>query len=61
MEITAALTSREAITRVLLNLGLASEAPGFHAARPPPEPELVFGDEPPAFEADPPAPEDSAA
>ena len=61
MEIVAALTSKATIARVLGHLGLSSVAPTFHDARPPPQTELPFGDEPKGFDADPPAPEDFAA
>jgi hypothetical protein len=55
------LTSKAAIVRVLGHLGLSSDAPDFHAARPPPQVELPFGDEAPEFAADAPAPEDFGA
>jgi hypothetical protein len=58
MEIIVALTSRVAVARVLGHLGLSVEAPGFHAARPPPQTELPFADEAPDFVADATAPED---
>jgi hypothetical protein len=47
--IVAALTSRVSIERVLEHLGLALDAPEFHPARPPPQTELSFGDEPAVF------------
>ena len=61
MEIVAALTSRPAIERVLGHLGISVEAPGFHAARPPPQTQLPFADEAPDFVADAIAPEDFGA
>ena len=71
MEIVAAVTSREAVTRILGSLGhpFACDPPVFHSARPPPQTELSFADaglgaDPPAasgFEADPPAPDDFGA
>jgi hypothetical protein len=57
MAIVAAVTATENLTRILKHLGLPDEAPTFHAARPPPQPELAF-DVAPAFEPDPPARED---
>lgn len=61
MQIVAALTSRPNIERVLEHLGLRTDAPQFHPARPPPQSELSFGDETAAFYPDPPAPDDFAA
>jgi len=61
MEITAALTSRPTIERFLEHLGLPLDRPEFHPARPPPQSELPFADEPSTFYADPPAPEDFAS
>ena len=69
MEIIAAVTSTEAVTRILDHLELPFAAPAFHSARPPPQTELPFasggfGADPPAadgFEPDPPAPDDFAA
>lgn len=61
MQIVAALTSRVSIERVLQHLGVAVDAPEFHPARPPPQTELSFGDEPAVFYPDPPAPDDFAA
>jgi len=68
MEIIAAVTSTEAVTRILEHIGLPSTPPAFHSARPPPQTELpfatgVFGTDPPAngFEPDPPAPDDFGA
>jgi hypothetical protein len=61
MQIVAALTSRVSIERVLEHLGLALDAPEFHPARPPPQTELSFGDEPAVVYPDPPAPDDFAA
>jgi hypothetical protein len=58
MQIVAALTSRPSIERVLQHLGLTMDAPAFHPARPPPQTELSFGDEPAAFYPDRPAAED---
>ena len=63
MEIVAAVTSNEAVTRILVSLGLPADAPELHSARPPPQTELTFAAagaraDPPAasgFEADPPA------
>jgi len=40
MEIIAAITSTEAVTRILENLGLPSVPPAVHSARPPPQTEL---------------------
>jgi hypothetical protein len=61
MQIVAALTSRPSIDRVLQHLRLKADAPDFHPARPPPQTELSFGHEPPAFYPDGPTPEDSVA
>jgi hypothetical protein len=69
MEIIAAVTSTEAVTRILENVGLPSIPPDFHSARPPPQTELPFaapgfGADPPAangFEPDPPAHDDFGA
>jgi hypothetical protein len=61
MEIAAALTSGHAIERVLGHLGLPLDAPKLHPARPPPQTEMSFGDNPSGFHPDPPAPEDFAA
>ena len=61
MEIVAAVTSTEAVTRILENLGLPSAPPAFHSARPPPQTELPFGPAAPGFEADPPAPDEFVA
>jgi hypothetical protein len=69
MEIIAAVTSTEAVTRIQEHLGLPSTPPGFHSARPPPQTELPFaagglGADPPTdngFELDPPAPDDFGA
>jgi len=63
MEIIAAVSSNEAVTRILASLGLPSNPPAFHSARPPPQTELPFsggglGADPSTasdFEADPPA------
>lgn len=43
---------------MLQHLGLTVDAPAFHPARPPPQPELRFGDELAAFYPDAPAAED---
>lgn len=61
MEIVAALTSGHAIERVLGHLGLSLDAPELHPARPPPQIQLSFGDDPLGFSPDPPAPDDFAA
>ena len=61
MEIVAALTSRQAVAGVLGHLGLSTQVPEFHPARPPPQFELPFADEAPDFVADAHAPEDSGA
>ena len=61
MEIVAALTSGHAIERVLGHLGLPLDAPELHPARPPPQMEMSFGDDPSGFSPDPPAPDDFAA
>jgi hypothetical protein len=61
MEIVAALTSGHAIERVLGHLGLPLDAPELHPARPPPQIEMSFGDDPSGFSPDPPAPDDFAA
>jgi len=42
MEIIAAVTSTEAVTRILDHLELPFAAPAFHSARPPPQTELPF-------------------
>ena len=51
MTIVAAVTSRAGVTRILEHLGLPTEAPDFHAARPPPQGELPL-DAASVFEAD---------
>jgi len=51
MEMIAAITSTEAVKRILENLGLPFAAPAVHSARPPPQTELPFA--PNGFEADP--------
>jgi hypothetical protein len=56
MAIVAAVTATDSVMRILKHAGLPYEVPTFHAARPPPQPELTFDVSPP-FEADPPAPE----
>jgi len=68
MEISAAVTSTEAVTRILEHLGLPSAPPAFHSARPSPQTELPFatggfGADPPdnGFEPDPRAPDDFGA
>ena len=61
MEIVAALTAVHAIERVLGLLGLPLDAPELHPARPPPQIEMSFGDDPSGFSPDPPAPDDFAA
>ncbi len=69
MEIIAAVTSTEAVTRILENLGVPCSPPTFHSARPPPQTELPlatsgFEADPPAvsgFEPDPPAHDDFGA
>ena len=69
MEIIAAVTSTEAVTRILEDLGLPSAPPAFHSARPPPQTGLPFvdggfGADPPAasgVEPDPPAHDDVGA
>jgi len=43
MEIIAAVTSTEAVTRILANLGLPSAPPDFHSARPPSQTERPCG------------------
>jgi hypothetical protein len=60
MTIVAAVTSRAGVTRILEHLGLPTDAPAFHAARPPPQAELPL-DAASAFEADPPARADFGA
>lgn len=60
MELVANVMSKEGIARVLEHLGVSADPPQFHPARPPPQAELPF-DAPPAFEADPPAPDDLGA
>jgi len=60
MAIVAAGTSRAGVARILEHLGLPTEAPTFHAARPPPQAELPL-DAAPRFEADPPAWDDKGA
>jgi hypothetical protein len=69
MESIAAVTTTEAVTRILENLGLPSAPTTFHSARPPPQTEFPFaadgfGAAPPAsngFEPDPPVPDDFGA
>jgi hypothetical protein len=61
MRIVAAVTSPAEATRILRNLGLPEVAPTFHAPRPPPQGELPFGEAAPAFEPDPPSPDDFGA
>jgi hypothetical protein len=58
MRIIAGVTSKAAVARILGHMSLPSDAPVFHAARPPPQIELPFDDPSGGFEADPPAPED---
>jgi hypothetical protein len=53
MTIVASLTAPLAIERVLRHLGLPTEAPQLHPARPPPQAELRFDREPAPFYADP--------
>jgi hypothetical protein len=53
MTIVAALTAPLAVGRVLRHLGLPTEAPQLHPARPPPQAELRFDREPAPFYADP--------
>lgn len=60
MAIMAAVTSRAGVARILDHLGLPTEAPAFHAARPPPQAELPL-DAVSVFEADPPASDDIGA
>jgi hypothetical protein len=43
MKILAAVTAPASVRRFLTHLGLPSEAPGLHAARPPPQMELDEG------------------
>jgi hypothetical protein len=57
MAIVAVVTSKVATTRILNHLGLPTVAPACHAARPPPQIELPL-DAAPAFESDPPGPDD---
>jgi hypothetical protein len=57
MAIVAAVTAPGSVTRILEHLGLPVDAPTLHPARAPPQPDLAF-DVAPAFEPDPPAPED---
>jgi len=61
MRIVAAVTSRLEVIRILVSMGLASDPPPLHAARPPPQVELTFEDAAPGFEPDPPAPDDFSA
>jgi len=69
MEIIAAVTSTEAVTRILENLALPSTPAAFYSARPPPQTQLPLADgrfraDPPAasgFEPDPPAHDDFGA
>lgn len=56
MEIVAAITSREAVVRILGHMGLPTEPPAPHPARPPPQATLPF--ELAGLEPDPPAPDD---
>ena len=60
LTIVAAVTSRAGVMRILEILGLPTEAPAFHAARPPPQAELPL-DVAPTFEADPPSRDDFGA
>ncbi len=60
LTIVAAVTSRAGVMRILEYLGLPTEAPAFHAARPPPQAELPL-DVAPTFEADPPSRDDFGA
>jgi hypothetical protein len=53
MRIVAAVTSTVEAARILRSIGLASDPPSFHAARPPPQAELPFVDAAPGFEPDP--------
>lgn len=61
LEIVAALTSRQAVAGVLGHLGLSTQVPEFHPARPPPQVELPFADEALGRRPDAPAPEDFGA
>ena len=54
MEIAAAVTSKAGVVPILEHMGLPTDAPAFHPARPPPQVDLPFG----GFEADPPAGDD---
>jgi len=58
MAIVAAVTANVGVTRILEHLGLLTDAPAFHAARPPPQAHLPLDAAPPVFEADPPPPDD---
>ena len=58
MEVVAAVTSQASITRILDHLGLPVAAPTIHPPRPPPQTDLPFEEPAPAFERDPPAPDD---
>ena len=44
MRVLAVVTSRSGVTRFLSHAGLPTEPPLFHPPRPPPQPELPFGD-----------------
>jgi hypothetical protein len=58
MEMVAAVTSKASIARILDHMGLPVVAPTIHPPRPPPQTDLPFDGSTPAFEPDPPAPDD---
>jgi hypothetical protein len=58
MKLLTAVTAPGSVRRILKHLGLDSEAPRLHPARPPPQMEIEgVGAEPEDFYADPPGPE----
>jgi len=56
MEVVAAVTSREAVVRIIGYMGLPTGPPPLHPPRPPPQATLPFDIS--GFEPDPPAPDD---
>jgi hypothetical protein len=56
MKILAVITKADSVRAILDHLGIPSEAPRRHPARPPPQTELP-GRDTDAFYADPPSPE----
>jgi hypothetical protein len=61
MRIVTAVTSKVEVARILESMELPTEAPSFHAARPPPQEEMSFDGAPRGFEPDQAAPDGSSA